>query len=93
MFGSTGASEMVTCIACGEEVDSSAAREYDKHGDRWDRRDKQFEHVCKDCYRDLNHQPRDGLEATLAEAGPGDCDQAAFLRAYYDVVRKRTASE
>ena len=32
----------VTCIACGEEVPRSSAREYDKHGDRWTREDKQF---------------------------------------------------
>lgn len=78
----SGDRESVTCIACGDDVSRERAREYDKHGDRWDRRDKEFEHLCKPCYRDLCHQPREHLEDRLVEAGAGERDQSAFLSAY-----------
>gem|GEM_PF-836529 len=70
MFGSRRDGETVTCIACGEECPRSDAREYDKHGDRWDRQDKSFEYLCKTCFTETCRQPRDGLEATLAAARP-----------------------
>jgi len=74
----------VTCIACGESVPRSKAREYDKHGDRWDREGKRFEYLCKACDRDRCHQPRGDLEALLADAESqaGD-DQDTFLREYF----------
>jgi len=61
-------SATVTCIACGDTVARSDAREYDKHGDRWDRAGKSFEFLCKPCDRERCHRPRDGLEARLVEA-------------------------
>lgn len=76
--------ESVTCIACGETL----AREYDKHGDRWERRDKEFEHLCKPCYRGLTHQPRDGLEALLVELGGSPTEQA-FLKQYHEMIEGR----
>ena len=57
----------VVCIACGTSLPRSEAREYDKHGNRWERHGKSFEHLCKGCYRDLCHQPRDELEALLID--------------------------
>lgn len=57
----------VVCIACGTSLPRSEAREYDKEGNRWDRHGKSFEHLCKACYRDLCHQPRDELEALLID--------------------------
>ncbi len=73
----------VTCIACGTGVSRSEAREYDKHGDRWERRGKEFEHLCKDCYGELCHQPRDGLESALIDAADTDpTDQESFVAAY-----------
>jgi len=83
--------DAVVCVACGEELPREAAREYDKHGDRWDRRDKSFEYLCKDCHSGLSHQPRDGLEALLVDveaetaADPG----AAFLERYQAAVEDR----
>ncbi len=82
----SGSSSDVTCIACGEEVSRSQAREYDKHGDRWDRREKDFEFLCKPCYRECCHQPRDGLEAALVRADAGQTDQSTFLSRYHDAV-------
>lgn len=93
MWGSrrTRESKTVTCIACGGSVRRSEAREYDKHGDRWERTGKEFEHLCKDCYRDLCHQPRDDLEALLVEihAIEGTASQTAFLRRYDEIVEER----
>jgi hypothetical protein len=63
-------------------VARSEAREYDRYGDRWDRDDKRFEYLCKPCDDDLCHFPRDGLEATLIEAGAGEVDRDAFLRSF-----------
>ncbi|WP_436909074.1 DUF7562 family protein [Halosimplex marinum] len=80
------ADDDVTCIGCGASVPRSGAREYDKHGDRWRRDGKRFEYLCKPCHRDCDHQPRDGLEATLVEAGAGEVDRARFLRRYFDLV-------
>jgi hypothetical protein len=82
----------VTCIACGETLHRSAAREYDKHGDRWDRRDKEFEYLCKSCYRDLCHQPRDGLENVLVDAEAGTIDRAAFLSRFARAVEDEHGS-
>jgi hypothetical protein len=72
----------VTCVACGLDLPRSDAREYDKFGDRYDRRDKEFEYLCKPCYRDLCHQPRRGLEDLLVESGAGEQPRDRFLAAY-----------
>ena len=76
----------VTCIACGDRVSRSAAREYDKHGDRWDRADKEFEHLCKPCYRELCHQPREGLESLLDEIDTGGLSRERFLARFTELV-------
>lgn len=78
--------ETVTCIACGTEVPRSKAREYDKYGDRWERRDKEFEYLCKSCHRECCHQPRDGLETTLVQADAGRVDRDGFLARYDELV-------
>jgi formate-dependent nitrite reductase cytochrome c552 subunit len=80
------ADDEVTCIACGSSVQRTDAREYDKHGDRFDREDKRFEYVCKPCHKQFNHQPRVGLEETLAAAGAGTTDDETFFRQYFEVV-------
>lgn len=85
-FAGRDSTDEVTCIACGETVARSDAREYDKHGDRWDREGKEFEYLCKPCYQEYCHQPRDGLEATLCAAGAGECGLSAFLRRYREQV-------
>ncbi|QCC49515.1 hypothetical protein DV707_17220 (plasmid) [Halobellus limi] len=74
--------EEVVCIACGDTISRSDAREYDKYGDRWDREGKTFEYLCKPCHRDCCHQPRTGLEETLINAGAGETEQPTFLRQY-----------
>ncbi len=81
--------ETVTCIACGTSLDRSKAREYDKHGDRWDRTDKEFEYLCKSCYRDCCHQPRDGLEDLLEDVGAGDLSRDEFFEAFADATEER----
>jgi len=92
MWGSSRPDE-VTCIACDEVVPRSAAREYDKHGDRFDRTDKEFEYLCKVCYRELCHQPRGDLEDTLEAAGAGAIDRDAFLERYRDLAESPPESE
>jgi len=80
----------VTCIACGRSVARSSAREYDKEGDRWDRRDKEFEHLCKQCHRELCHQPRDDLEDLLIEIEADGLERGEFLRRYVGAVEDRS---
>ncbi|WP_299331103.1 DUF7562 family protein [Haloplanus sp.] len=88
-----GDGETVVCIACGTSLCRSDAREYDKEGDRWSRRGKEFEHLCKSCYRNLCHQPRDELEALLVDvAGDEGLSQGAFLERYYGAVEERYGS-
>lgn len=85
--------EEVTCVACGQALPRSDAREYDKEGDRFSRRGKRFEHVCKACHRELCHQPRDELEALLVDLERDrPATQEEFLRAYEDAVRQRYGS-
>lgn len=79
----------VTCIACGTSLPRSEAREYDKEGDRWDRRGKEFEHLCKECYRELCHQPRDDLESLLLDVDAGGLSQEEFLARYLGTVEDR----
>lgn len=81
----------VTCIACGDSVRRADAREYDKYGDRWNRTGKEFEHLCKTCYRGLCHQPREELEALLVKihAEIGARSQDAFLERYGKLVEER----
>ena len=74
--------KQVTCIACGETLAREDAREYDKHGDRWSREGKEFEYLCKPCYRDCCHQNRDGLEALLVAAEAGRTDRTTFLEQF-----------
>ncbi|NIB98457.1 hypothetical protein [Halobacterium sp. R2-5] len=82
MWGS--GDDTVSCIACGASVPREDAREYDKHGDRWDRDGKRFEYLCKPCFRDLAKQPRRGLEASLEAAGAGRVDDAEFVERFLD---------
>ena len=55
----------VVCIACGTRITRAAAREYDRFGDRFDRRGKRFEHLCAGCDAELCHHPRVGVEERL----------------------------
>ena len=64
----------------------SSAREYDKHGDRWTRADKAFEHLCKPCHQALCHQPRGGLEDLLAEIDTTEASRTQFLERYVELV-------
>jgi hypothetical protein len=82
----------VTCIACGSSIHRSDAREYDKHGDRWEREGKDFEHLCKECFRGLCHQPRDDLEALLTESLAGDATREEFLARYDELVEREYGS-
>ena|SRR6056297_1448168 len=82
-------SDSVECIACGETVRRSDAREYDKEGDRWDRKGKQFEHLCKGCHTDLCHQPRDELEDLLVDIDAGELTEMEFLDRYWRAVEER----
>jgi Zn ribbon nucleic-acid-binding protein len=85
--------DRVDCVACGTTVARSSAREYDKEGDRWERDGKEFEHVCKPCYRDLCHQPRPGLEALLVDIErEGRMSRDEFLARYDEVVVERYGS-
>jgi len=84
MLGSGGGDTTVVCIACGESVPRSAAREYDKTGDRWERHDKRFEHLCKACFRELSHQPRSGLESLLVAIEDDGLSETEFLSRYLD---------
>ncbi|SDM03494.1 hypothetical protein SAMN04487949_0587 [Halogranum gelatinilyticum] len=79
----------VVCIACGSSLPRSEAREYDKEGNRWERHGKEFEHLCKACYRDLCHQPRAGLESLLADIEEHGLSQEEFLRRYLGEVAER----
>ena len=83
----------VTCIACGDTLARGDAREYDKHGDRWDRDGKRFEHLCKPCFRETCHLGRDGLEDALVEAGAGEHATEEFLARYLDAVEARAERE
>lgn len=91
MWGSRDRQKNVTCIACGETVLRSDAREYDKQGDRFDRRRKEFEFLCKPCHRDISHQPRAGLEDVLEECGAGTVHHSEFLSRYADIATDKEA--
>lgn len=77
--------DRVTCIACGTSLPRADAREYDKHGDRWDRGEKEFEHLCKPCDRELSRQPRDDLEEIIESIGD-DVDRAEFCARYMAAI-------
>ena len=79
----------VVCIACGTSVLRTEAREYDKEGNRWDRQGKEFEHLCKGCYRDLCHQPRGGLESLLLDIERDGLTREEFMERYYGAVSQR----
>ena len=82
----------VVCIACGTSILRTDAREYDKEGNRWDRQGKRFEHLCKECYRDLTHQPRDELEGLLVEVEESGSTREEFLARYLGLVEERYGS-
>jgi hypothetical protein len=82
MWPSRGDTETVCCIACGERVARDDAREYDKHGDRWNRDGKEFEHLCKSCHGELTHAPREGLEDRLVSLGAGTVSRETLLAGY-----------
>jgi hypothetical protein len=76
----------VTCIACGDSLLREDAREYDKEGNRWNRRDKEFEYLCTDCDDELCHQPRDGLESLVCAIEADGLSREEFLGRYTDAV-------
>jgi len=76
----------VTCIACGDSLLREDAREYDKEGNRWNRRDKEFEYLCTDCDDELCHQPRDGLESLVCSIEADGLSREEFLSRYADAV-------
>jgi hypothetical protein len=82
----------VVCIACGTSVLRSEAREYDKQGDRWNRHGKEFEHLCKECHRDLCHQPRAELESLILDIEGEGIEQSEFLSRYVGAVEERYGS-
>ncbi|MFB6149380.1 MAG: hypothetical protein ABEJ48_06915 [Halobacteriales archaeon] len=84
--------DSVTCPACGRSLTRSGAREYDKHGDRWDRDEKSFEYLCKSCHSALCHQNRDELESLLTEIDAGSVERAEFLARYCATVEERYGS-
>jgi hypothetical protein len=90
---SSGDSESVVCIACGDTVSRSAAREYDKYGDRWDRDGKRFEHLCKPCDKQRCNHSRDGLEELLVAADAGGTDEKTFLRNFAELVERDAGAE
>ena len=90
---SDGSGNSVVCIACGDESAREQAREYDKEGNRWDRREKEFEYLCKDCYSDLTHQPREGLEERLEEACERGQTAEEFVRRYLRAAAERADEE
>ncbi|WP_181692008.1 hypothetical protein [Natronomonas sp. LN261] len=83
----------VTCIACGESLERPDAREYDKHGDRWDRRQKEFEYLCKPCHRELCHKPRRGLESLLVGIEDGSVPDRRFVERYYEALEGGSEAE
>ncbi|WP_324761101.1 DUF7562 family protein [Haloarcula sp. GH36] len=85
--------QQVTCIACGETADREAAREYDKHGDRWSREGKEFEYLCKPCHSEYCHQNRNGLERTLVAADAGRTDRNTFLSRFCELVANNSDPE
>ena len=95
MLGADPGSEnsSVVCIGCGESVPRADAREYDKTGDRWERHDKDFEHLCKDCFRDLCHQPREGLESLLIDIEADNLSETEFLDRYLTAVDENPVEE
>ncbi len=84
------ADRQVVCPACGRTVPRADAREYDKHGDRWDRREKAFEYLCRPCHDALCGYRRGDLEALLCDVGAGAVDRDRFLRRYARAVEERS---
>jgi len=82
----------VICIACGDSVLRENAREYDKEGDRWNRRDKEFEYLCTDCDDEICHQPRDGLESLITSIESDGLSREEFLDRYADAVADASES-
>ncbi|MEY7851265.1 hypothetical protein AB7C87_18935 [Natrarchaeobius sp. A-rgal3] len=89
MWPSRNRTGTITCPACGTEVSRSMTREYDKYGDRWDRKNKTFEHLCKSCHSDLCPHPRNELEELLVELEAGERSQVVFLSRYTSAVEDR----
>ena len=89
MWGSEWDERTVVCPACGRSVPRSRAREYDKFGDRWNRREKEFEYLCRACHEELSHQRRDELEELLCGINAGGPDRETFLRRYWQEVEER----
>lgn len=81
--------DLVICPACGREIQRCEAREYDRHGNRWERTGKTFEYLCKPCHREISHLPREDLEDTLCSIGGPKQSPEAFVGAYYRELRSR----
>ena len=72
----------VMCIACGVEVSRHEAREYDRYGDRFQRRGKRFEYLCQRCDAELCRHPREGVEARLCAIEPVVTSRTELMRRF-----------
>lgn len=86
MDGPRGDPRLVTCPACGSDVDRREAREYHKDGDPWEQPTRRIEYLCRSCDDGLSREPRDGLEALLVDIDAGRCDRETFLQRYVEAV-------
>ena len=78
----------VMCIACGVEVSRHDAREYDRYGDRFQRRGKRFEYLCERCDAELCRHPREGVEARLCAIESAATSRTELVRMFItDQVR------
>ena len=89
MDGPRGDPQLVTCPACGCEVDRREAREYHKDGDTRAQPGERLEYLCLPCDEGLTPEPRDGLEPLLVDIDAGRCDRETFLQRYVEAVEGR----
>jgi len=82
----------VTCISCGVSIERSDAREYDKHGDRWDREGKEFEYLCSPVSA-TSRSTRDRTRGGPRGRGAGQVSDEEFVTRFLTEREERPGRE
>lgn len=82
---------LVVCPGCGDSVFEHQAWTHPRDTSLTDHDVESFDLFCWDCYQDIHHQDRRGLESFLEEIEEPGLDSEAFVEHYCQKLDEQEA--